>query len=505
MSAETFDDQPAKASRGMWPRFVLAIVLVALFAGATTATAILLDVAQIGDDISGKPLTGVDNIVVPPGAGKPQTLLLIGSDRRYADRKDKHNARSDTIILLRLDPNANAITVLSIPRDLKVTLKPGAAPDKINAAYSLGGPAATARIVKKVLSSPGHPFEINHIVNINFGGFRDAVNTLGCVYADVDRNYFNDNNPPVSSPTDYATIDIKPGYQRLCGQDALDYVRFRHLDTDIVRSARQQDFLSQAKAQYGTGKLFSNRHRLAKIFGAYTQSDKELHSTGGIIKLLDLGILTAGKPVQEVHFPAIFGTSPDDPFVTANPGAVHKAVAQFMSAQGAPKAKPKPKKPKRKKKSSGGLPPGMVDATTSGQQQAALLKGHTRVPIYYPRYITDTGSYQTPQGGVYPRAYRIKVGGKPYPAYRMTIFGGGLGQYYGVQGTTWRDPPVLRSPSETRVVNGRKLDLYYDGRRLRFVAWHTPKAVYWIANTLLETVGEQQMLAMAASLTRYHG
>lgn len=505
MSAEAFDDRPAKASRGMWPRFVVAIVIVAVFAGATTATAILLDVAQIGDDISGKALTGLDGIVVPPGAGKPQTLLLVGSDRRYADRKDKHNARSDTIILLRLDPDANAITVLSIPRDLKVTLKAGAAPDKINAAYSVGGPARTARVVKKVLSWPGHSFEINHIVNINFGGFRDAVNTLGCVYTDVDRNYFNDNNPPVSSPTDYATIDIQPGYQRLCGQAALDYVRFRHLDTDIVRSARQQDFLRQAKAQYGTGKLFSNRHRLAKIFGRYTQSDKELHSSSGIIKLLDLGILTAGKPIQEVHFPAIFGTSPDDPFVTANPGAVHKAVERFMSAKGAPKPKPQPKKRKRKKKSSGGLPPGMIDATSSGQQQAALLKGHTRVPLYYPRYITSTGSFQTPVQDVYPRAYRIKVAGKPYPAYRMTIFNGILGQYYGVQGTTWRDPPLLRSPSESRTVNGRKLDLYYDGSRLRFVAWRTPKAVYWVSNTLLEDVGEKQMLAMAASLTRYHG
>jgi LCP family protein required for cell wall assembly len=505
VSAETFDDRPVKASRGMWPRFVAAMVIVALFAGATTATAILLDVAQIGDDISGKALTGLDGIVVPPGAGKPQTLLLVGSDRRYADRKDKHNARSDTIILLRLDPDANAITVLSIPRDLKVTLKPGAAPDKINAAYSVGGPAMTARVVKKELSWPGHPFEINHIVNINFGGFRDAVNTLGCVYADVDRNYFNDNNPPVSSPTDYATIDIQPGYQRLCGQDALDYVRFRHLDTDIVRSARQQDFLRQAKAQYGTGKLFSNRHRLAKIFGRYTQSDKELHSSSGIIKLLDLGILTAGKPIQEIHFPVIFGTSPDDPFVTAKRRAVHKAVQRFMDAAGAPKPKAEPTKPKGKKKSPAGLPPGMVDATSSAQQQAALLKGHTRVPIYYPRYITSTGSFQTPVQNVYPRAYRIKVAGKPYPAYRMTIFNGVLGQYYGVQGTTWRDPPVLRSPSESRVVNGRKLDLYYDGPRLRFVAWRTPKAVYWVSNTLLEDVGEKQMLAMAASLTRYHG
>ena len=63
--------------------------------------------------------------------------------------------------------------------------------------------------------------------------------------------YFNDNNPPFGGGGNYATIDVKPGYQKLCGQDALDYVRYRHFDTDFVRAARQQDFLRQAKDQFG--------------------------------------------------------------------------------------------------------------------------------------------------------------------------------------------------------------------------------------------------------------
>jgi LCP family protein required for cell wall assembly len=487
----------------MWKRFFVGIVIVALFSGTVSATAILLDVAQIGTDIKGKAIAGLDGIVASSGAGSPQTILLIGSDRRYADRKDKHNARSDTIILLRLNPSAHALTVLSIPRDLKVQIRKGAAPDKINAAYSAGGPAMTARVVKRVLSWPGHPFQINHIVNINFGGFRDVVNTLGCVYADVDRNYFNDNKPPVDSLTDYATIDIQPGYQRLCGQDALDYVRFRHLDTDIVRSARQQDFLRQAKAQYGTGRIFANRHRLARIFGRYTQSDRELHRSAGLLKLLDLGIATAGKPVEDVHFPAILG-NPDDPFVTARPAAVHRAVERFLSAPGAPKPPAKPSGHRKGRPKPRGPVPGMVDGTVAGQQQAALLAGKTRVPIYYPKRITATGSYMSPVRGVYPRAYRIKVGHTIYPSYRLTLNTPGIGQFYGVQGTMWKAPPALRSPSEIRTVNGRKLELFYDGRHLRFVAWRTSKAVYWISNTLLETVGNRQLVAIAASLTRAH-
>ncbi|MBA2512883.1 MAG: hypothetical protein H0V26_00925 [Solirubrobacterales bacterium] len=67
---------------------------------------------------------------------------------------------------------------------------------------------------------------------------------------------------------------------------------------------------------------------------------------------------------------------------------------------------------------------------------------------------------------------------------------------------TWREPPVLDDPTETRTVNGRKLSLYYDGRRLRLVAWKTDRAVYWVSNTLLRKLTNRQMLAIAGSLRR---
>ena len=77
---------------------------------------------------------------------------------------------------------------------------------------------------------------------MHFNGFWRAVNAVGCVYADIDRRYYNDS-------AEYVYIDVQPGYQRMCGRKALQYVRFRHEDTDIVRAARQQDFLRQAKQQ----------------------------------------------------------------------------------------------------------------------------------------------------------------------------------------------------------------------------------------------------------------
>jgi hypothetical protein len=69
----------------------------------------------------------------------------------------------------------------------------------------------------------------------------------------------------------------------------------------------------------------------------------------------------------------------------------------------------------------------------------------------------------------------------------------GFGEYYGVQGTTWKDPPILRHPHRTVRRGGRELQVYYDGRRVRLVAWRTKQAVYWVSNTLTKQLGEAQL------------
>jgi len=295
-------------------------------------------------------LDGVD-------AGGPQTILLLGSDQRYVDIKAKNPVRSDTIILLRLDPSKGATAVMSLPRDLKVRI-PGHGTDKINAAYAIGGPTLSVKTIRTLLRIP-----INHVVNVNFGGFRRAVDRLGCVYTDVDRRYFNDNRPPFGGGGNYATIDIKAGYQKLCGQDALDFVRYRHFDTDLVRAARQQQFLADAKDQIGVGKLFSDRKALLKIFGRYTQTD--ITSGAAILRLLKLAFESAQKPVQEVRFP---GDITGD-YVTVTPSHLAVATERFMNATpaSAPKSSDtgtvkRATSKKRKKDSSKGkattLPPG---------------------------------------------------------------------------------------------------------------------------------------------------
>jgi hypothetical protein len=77
-----------------------------------------------------------------------------------------------------------------------------------------------------------------------------------------------------------------------------------------------------------------------------------------------------------------------------------------------------------------------------------------------------------------------------------------LGQYYGVQGTTWQNPPILSSPSQTKSVNGKELLLYANGSNLSLVAWRTPQAVYWVSNTLTDNIANNQLVAIAASLMK---
>ncbi len=162
--------------------------------------------------------------------------------------------------------------------------------------------------------------------------------------------------------------------------------------------------------------------------------------------------------------------------------------------------------------------PGLTPDLADGKAQAAAL-GNAGMPIYVPRLIATGSQYCTPgnpdctvqegqtaaQAGVpsgYPRAYLIRdQSGNPQPAYRMTLeINPALGEYYGVQGTTWRNPPILTKPTQTEVVNGKQLRLYANGGKISLVAWTTPQGVYWISNTLTDTIGNRQMVAIAASL-----
>jgi LCP family protein required for cell wall assembly len=489
-------------------RFALGALIVIAFTASATAVAGLLQFKQIAAEISATPAIGHAQVTIA-NPGNPQTLLLIGSDHRIGEPWSAAN--TDTMMLVRIDPNSSTINLLSVPRDLKVLIPQGGVPQsgKLNSAYSIGGPNLLVQILQHQVF-PG--LVVNHIIDVNFGGFEALVNAVGCAYTDVDHRYYNN-----TVYTNYSSVDIQPGYQKLCGADALAFVRFRHTDTDIVRNARQQDFLRWVKQQFTESDLVNNRDRLITTFGQHTQTDPDLHSVDGLINLFNLVAFSAAHTIKQVPFPAILlpcDAGPAGPggtacYVGADRGAEQRAFNAFMTVtppQPPPPGNPAPPGPEH----GGGAPPPPAPVygdESDGHAQAAAL-GNAGMPVYVPRVIADQSRYCIngsctigPSPDSYPRAYTIQdQGGGSHAAYRMTlVLNPALGQYYGVEGTTWQDPPILRSPSQTVVVGGKKLLLYINGGKISLVAWRAPQGVYWISNTLTDDLSNQQMVAMASS------
>jgi LCP family protein required for cell wall assembly len=172
---------------------------------------------------------------------EPTTVLVIGTDGgRAAGRKDA--ARSDSLLLLRTDPKRNRLSYLSIPRDLRVEI-PGHGTQKINAASQLGGPALAIETVRALTGIP-----IDHVVVVDFDGFRELIDAIGGVDIDVPKpilsNRFDCPYPPARCRT-WEGWRFAKGRQHLDGRRALVYSRIRTnrldpSDTDISRTARQQ-------------------------------------------------------------------------------------------------------------------------------------------------------------------------------------------------------------------------------------------------------------------------
>ena len=505
-------DRAPHVGRGLLLRAGLAALLVVSLSATAVATTGILEVTRVKDLFTRK---GRQAIEIPEvtraAAGGPRTILMIGSDERFGDKKAGLKARSDTMILARINPQTSGIAVTSIPRDLKVAI-PGYGDDKINASYEDGGARLTVKTIRKFFEdASGQTFPINNVLIVSFGTFRRAVNYIGGVYVDVDRRYFNDN----SAGQNYATINVQPGYQKLMGRDALDYVRYRHTDNDLVRAARQQDFITQARDMAGFKKLLSigDRDRLARAFNRYFRYDQNVTKTQEIFSLLRLGLFFAQEhpavhklafPVHEAPNPAI-----DTRLYWKKP-EIAKLAQDFMAASGVSKkpaasSTPSPadkqtlRDRRRNGKRSQSAIPGLVDGRTQGQNQAVLADPKLDFPFYFPGLRNSTGAYTDTA----PRIYTIRdETGKPHQAYRMVISRGIAGQYYGVQGMTWKDPPILDNPDEKRTVNGHRVSIYRDGPSIRLVAWRTPRAVYWVSNTLTTDLTNRQMLGIAGSLQK---
>jgi LCP family protein required for cell wall assembly len=492
--------EPPRRAWWMARRVLLAAIgIVLLTAGASYVVA-RNEVGKVVEALGqNKTVKLAPKVLAPTSKGEPETLLLVGNDERPAPKDNPGGAvlpHSNEMLLVRIDPSKPTISMLSIPRELQVTFT---APNgevitnRINSAYTYGyedgggttgGVKLMVETLKRVLGIP----VINHVFVTNFSKFKRAVDEMGCMYMTVDKRYYHVNEP---GGEQYFEINLQPGYQRLCGKQALEFVANRHESTSLIRDARDQRFLLEVKAEYGST-LFENREKFEHILGKAMETD--LHGEEEVLQLLELLVESAGKPVRQVPFHVTLLPTID----TATPEQIAEAVHSFLNGtaaigkhnldQAVNAARPHPHS------HSGGAPLPLTPTSGAALAQARAAAPQLPFPLEYPRARVASGEAEPDTLRLYNISDRQ---GRSHPIYAIVIDRGGLGEYYDVQGSNWADSPLLSDPSQTVQIGSRTYSLYYAGEQIRTIAWHEDGAAYWIQNTLSNGLSPREMLAIA--------
>jgi LCP family protein required for cell wall assembly len=493
----------------MVKRFLLAGVVIVLLSAGATATVALNTVGGIAEEVFPRinQINAPKGVVTPVYSGGPQTFMILGSDRRTGskDAVDRENPpHSDTILLVRLDPEHGQTSIMSIPRDLMVNITTSKgqvyANEKINAAYTIGSRQSGAKggivlaaetIEKQVF--PG--LKLNGIIDVNFQGFIKVVDTLGCAYVTVDHHYFNLNNG--SSETNYSSINLQPGYQRLCYQNALDYVRYRHTDSDFVRVARQQDFLRSLREQISPEDVLGQIDTVAKAVGKAISSTFS-PSTSEFLELAKLVAFSQSKPIRQVKF---LTTNVDlklggGSYVTSTPELETRTLNNFL--YGHETLRLQPSRPPahssghgHRGSDAGAAALGLI--ASSGEGEAVKAAFSIPFPVLYPRLQTSQSEQQTVRSYTLPDRQ-----GHRHHAYVVVWQQSVLGGYFDFEGTDWLNPPLFAHAHSQRV-GGRTYLIVDDGSHIHVAGWRSGRALYWVTNTLLEELSNAQLLAIAAS------
>jgi polyisoprenyl-teichoic acid--peptidoglycan teichoic acid transferase len=503
----------------MWLRFGVAALLIAALSGGATATIALNEVETIGGEI----FKHTNTVKVKKGlikySGGPQTYLILGSDRRAKskDALDRSNPpHSDTILLVRFDPGQGQTSVMSIPRDLLVNIKSSKGEyypqEKINAAYTygakLGGVKGSMELAAETIEHEVFPgITINGIVDVNFASFIKIVDTLGCVYVNVDHRYLHING---EGGEVYSEINLQPGYQKLCYNNALSYVRYRHGDSDFVRVARQQDFLRSLREQVSSDNLLKQVKHVAHVVGKAIVTAGFSSSADRVIELAKLIGFSQGKPLRQVKFRAtstnfaLKGGS----YVTSTAALEHATLDDFLNGdEKVAKPKPAPPRPKghghhrhaHRSSAPTAASLGLAPSGTAGEEEIA--KGTINMPlkVLYPSLQTASSVEQP------ARAYDLRDQGQRLRhAYVAVWRANTLGGYYDFEGTDWQKPPLIAHPNEQRKIKGVTYMIFTDGSHIHLIAWRKAHMVYWLTNTLLEDLSNEQMLAIARSAKPLH-
>ena len=288
----------------------------------------------------------------PPPAllQEPFNVLLIGADLRAGQPDD--GARSDTLIVVHVDPVGKWASMLSIPRDTYVTIpvQGDEIGDKINGAYSYGyrnpeiyGPGATPAEAGAALAADTVEeflgLEIDYTAQVDFKGFQQLVDAIDGITVDVPHAILD-----AEYPTDdygYMRLFIEPGLQRMDGTMALRYARTRHADSDFGRGQRQQQVLQAALDEVKQRGVLGNLEALPQFVTALRESVKTTMPIDDLSTLRGLAQLAQEMGTDRIQR---FAINPDTVALDENfdnrfdirwdKASIRTLVQQFQQAPG---------------------------------------------------------------------------------------------------------------------------------------------------------------------------
>ncbi len=439
-----------------------------------------------------------------PAPEGTMNILVLGIDNRGWEM-----IRSDTMILVHADPGHNYLSTLSLPRDLRVDV-PGYGTQKLNFAYAKGGAELAIKTAETLTG-----VDITHYLEVDFNAFKALTEAVGGVYVDVDKHYLQEN-------PDYEMCDILPGYQKLDGENGLDYVRFRKdNNSDFGRQQRQQRYLSALREQAMRWDLGL---KLPSVVTAMTDNIK---TTISFEEMRDLAYwavtgLGGGQIRQVVVIGDITDFEEDGQnvsYVVTDRQVLGQMLEDFVTAPTA---------------SAGTTPTSTAStaeegtATTEGTVTTAAapslavdssqfvtnplsipdasewnqIAADTPFKVMAPGYVPQDFIYFDRNPGTGP-GYDIDKGSGTAKGlkvvYQLQSQGEPQPEYLGIMETTWLDAPAA-APGERFEYNGTTYTIVGGRDQVERIWWRQDGVLYWVSNTIMSYLSADELIKVAASM-----
>lgn len=216
-----------------------------------------------------------------PFGNKRRNILLLGVDSNGEGTDPFEGTRTDTIILMNIDPRSKSLNAISIPRDSKVYLPGDHGIQKINAAHAIGGIGMTIKTIEDTLG-----VKIDRYIMVHDQAVKEIVDALGGVDIYVEKNmHYNDYSGKLF-------INLQKGMNHLSGKEVVGYLRFRHdAMGDIGRTQRQQWFLRGLMESLKKPETITKLPEIINVANKYIKTNMsfyELSQYAGLAKHLDM-------------------------------------------------------------------------------------------------------------------------------------------------------------------------------------------------------------------------